>query len=64
MPNPNGKFQTLKPYESKWLTGKTQTIRVPVALAQQILAVVRQMDANESVVTDDERVNYQQCAWF
>ncbi|MEG3959155.1 hypothetical protein [Microcoleus sp. herbarium2] len=34
------------------------------ALAQQILAVARQMDANESVVTDDERVNYQQCAWF
>jgi hypothetical protein len=57
MPNPNGNFQTLKPYQSKWLTGKTQTIRVPVALAQQILTVARQMDANE-------RVNYQQCVWF
>ena len=27
MPNPNGNFQTLKPYESKWRSGKTQTIR-------------------------------------
>lgn len=27
MPNPKGNFQTLKPYESKWRSGKTQTIR-------------------------------------
>lgn len=57
MPNPNGNFQTLKPYESKWRCGKTQTIRVPVALAEQILAVARQMDANESLVTEDEAVS-------
>ncbi|MEG4989706.1 hypothetical protein QUB08_28775 [Microcoleus sp. BR0-C5] len=54
MSNPNGNIQTLKPYESKWRSGKTQTIRVPVALAEQILVVARQMDAGKSLVTQDE----------
>ncbi|MEG4250593.1 hypothetical protein [Microcoleus sp. Pol10D4] len=58
MSNPNGNIQTLKPYESKWRSGKTQTIRVPVALAEQILAVARQMDAGESLVTQDESLSY------
>ncbi|MEG4251414.1 hypothetical protein [Microcoleus sp. Pol10D4] len=58
MSNPNGNIQTLKPYESKWRSGKTQTIRVPVALAEQILVVARQMDAGESLVTQDESLSY------
>jgi hypothetical protein len=57
MSNPNGNFQTLKPYESKWRLGKTQTIRVPVTLAEQILAVARQMEGNTSLVTEDETVS-------
>ena len=56
MSNPNGNIQTLKPYQNKWRSGKTQTIRVPVALAEQILAVARQMDAGDSPVTEDELV--------
>lgn len=54
MANPRGNVETLKPYENKWRSGKTQTIRVPIALAQEILAVARQMDADNSPVT----VNY------
>jgi predicted transcriptional regulator len=53
MSNPKGNIQSLKPYESKWRSGKTQTIRVPVALAEQILALARKMDSDEPLVSED-----------
>jgi hypothetical protein len=54
MANPTGNIQTLKPYESKWRSGKTQTIRVPIALAEQILTLARQLDASEPLVSEDK----------
>jgi antitoxin component of MazEF toxin-antitoxin module len=45
MANPRGNESTLKKYQPTWKTGRTQTIRVPVALADQILEYARQLDA-------------------
>jgi hypothetical protein len=44
MPNYKGNEATLKKYQPKWRTGATQTIRVPVALADQILSYAHQLD--------------------
>jgi hypothetical protein len=54
MVNLKGNVATLKPYEGKWRSGKTQTIRVPIALAEEILDVARQMDAGNTPVTEDD----------
>ncbi len=54
MANPKGNLESLRPYESKWRSGKTQTIRVPIALAEQILVLARQLDVRESLVTEDD----------
>jgi hypothetical protein len=53
MPNLKGNVESLKPYESKWLSGKTRTIRVPVALVEQILSLARQLDAGEPLDMSD-----------
>lgn len=58
MANIKGNIESLKPYENKWHSGKTQTIRVPIALAEQILIAAHKMDTNESLVTEDEIINY------
>lgn len=57
MVNIKGNVGSLRPYENKWRSGKTQTIRVPVVLAQQILAIAHNIDASESLVTENELVN-------
>lgn len=49
MTNPKGNVESLKPYEGKWRSGKTQTIRVPIALTEQILAYARGLDDNSSM---------------
>lgn len=54
MANPKGNVESLKPYEGKWQSGKTQTIRVPIALTEQILAYARALDASDSPVTEDD----------
>lgn len=43
----------LKHYEGKWKHGQTRTIRVPIALADQVLAVARQLDNNQWIDTSD-----------
>lgn len=48
MPNPKGNPATLKHYEPKWKAGVTRTIRVPVALADQILDYAHKVD-NDSL---------------
>lgn len=56
MPNPKGNISTLKKYESKWNSGKTQTIRVPVSLASRILEYAHEID-NEAVTQVNEMTN-------
>ncbi len=43
----------LKHYEGKWQHGQTRTIRVPIVLADRVLALARQLDNNESLDTSD-----------
>lgn len=49
MSNPKGYASTLKPYKSQWKSGQTQTIRVPIALADRLLSIARRLDNNESI---------------
>lgn len=44
MPNYKGNEATLTKYKPKWRSGNTQTIRVPIALADQILDYAHQLD--------------------
>lgn len=44
MPNYKGNEATLKKYKPKWKSGNTQTIRVPVALTDQILDYAHRLD--------------------
>ena len=44
MANPKGNPQTLKPYRPTWRSGKTQTIRVPIAIADLVLEAARKID--------------------
>jgi hypothetical protein len=46
MANPKGNVNSLKHYESKWKSGATKTIRVPIALADQTLTYARRLDAS------------------
>ena len=47
MPNRRGNLSTLKHYRPKWRSGQTQTIRVPVALTEQIFVYARQLDEGQ-----------------
>ena len=58
MANIKGNIESLKPYENKWRSGKTQTIRVPIVLAEQILIAAHKLDTDETLVTEDEIINY------
>lgn len=44
MPNYKGNEATLTKYKPKWKSGDTQTIRVPIALADQILDYAHKVD--------------------
>lgn len=49
MPNPKGNLGTLKSYQSKWRSGATRTIRIPIALTDQVLDFALRLDAGESL---------------
>lgn len=46
----------LKHFEGKWKHGATKTIRVPIALADRVLALARQLDQDESLDTRENTV--------
>lgn len=54
MPNPKGNPATLKQHTPKWKHGKTRTIRVPIALADQILDYAHQLDEGKAIATQDQ----------
>lgn len=53
MPNPNPKLENLTSYKPKWKSGKTRTIRVPVAIAEQVLEVAHQIDEGQLTDTSE-----------
>lgn len=53
MPNPNPKLENLKSCKPKWKLGKTQTIRVPIAIAEKVLAYTHQL--NEGNLPDTSK---------
>jgi hypothetical protein len=48
MSNPKGNIDTLKPYQPKWKSGATRTIRVPIALAEELLLIAHRLDDGAS----------------
>lgn len=44
MANPKGNEATLIKFTNKWNSGATKTIRVPVAIAKQVLEYARELD--------------------
>lgn len=56
MANPKGNLDTLKPYQAKWNSGTTRTIRVPVVLADQVLEYAHKLDSGESLTQVNEVV--------
>lgn len=53
MPNPNPKLENLKSYKPKWKSGKTRTIRVPIAIADRVLELAHQIDEGLVVNPND-----------
>ena len=53
MPNPNPKLENLTSYKPKWKSGKTRTIRVPVAIAERVLEVAHQIDEGKLIDTSE-----------
>ena len=49
MPNYNPPLENLKPFKQKWQSGKTQTIRVPKAIAPLVLEAAKDIDTNGNV---------------
>ena len=58
MANPKGNEATLVKYTPKWRSGKTKTIRVPIAIADRVLEVARKIDNNENFNTDTSESNF------
>lgn len=56
MPNYKGNEATLTKYKPKWKSGDTQTIRVPIALADQVLTYAHQLDEGTVKVDIDSLV--------
>lgn len=54
MPNPKGNPATLSQYATTWKNGKTRTIRVPIALADEILDYAHQLDEGKAITTQDQ----------
>lgn len=59
MPNYKGNKATLTKYRPKWKSGETQTIRVPVALAEQILSYAHQIDEGVTAPSESVDLNIQ-----
>ena len=57
MPNPRGNPETLKQFKSQWKSVKTRTIRVPIAIAEQVLEAARLIDENQSFNTDTSGID-------
>lgn len=57
MPNPKGNEATLTKYQPKWRSGATQTIRVPIALADQILDYAHQIDQGKTETAPPATLN-------
>lgn len=57
MPNPRGNEATLKKYQPKWRTGATQTIRVPIALTDQILKFAHELDQGEVTSNQESSID-------
>ena len=49
MPNYKGNESSLVKYKPKWRSGKTQTIRVPIAIADLVLEAAREIDTNGNI---------------
>ena len=47
MANLQGNEATLTKFKPKWRSGKTQTIRVPIAIADKVLEVARLIDEHK-----------------
>ncbi len=60
MPNPKGNPATLKQHTPKWNHGKTRTIRVPIALADEILDYAHQLDNGKATATQDQDAKVQE----
>ncbi|MDJ0899722.1 MAG: hypothetical protein QNJ55_13015 [Xenococcus sp. MO_188.B8] len=58
MSNPKGNEATLVKYTPKWRSGKTKTIRVPIAIADQVLEVARKIDNDEAFNTDTSESSF------
>jgi hypothetical protein len=54
MPNPKGNEASLKKFKPKWYNGTTQTIRVPIALTDQILDYAHKLDESPSQVNETD----------
>ena len=53
MANPNPNIDNLKSYKQKWLSGKTQTIRVPIAIAEEVMIIAHKIDKKQLSDTSD-----------
>ena len=56
MPNYNPNLDNLKSYKPKWLSGKTQTIRVPIAIAKKVLDIAHKIDENKLSVSSESKL--------
>ncbi len=53
MANPKGNKETLTPYQPKWRSGKTRTIRVPIAIADEVLEAARAIDEGKKFAVEE-----------
>lgn len=58
MSNPKGNEETLVKYTPKWQSGKTKTIRVPIAIADRVLEAARKIDDNNDLSTDTSESSF------
>lgn len=56
MANPKGNVDTLKHYSPKWRSGKTQTIRVPIALVPAIMEHAQALDEGTTQSLDTSEI--------
>lgn len=49
MANPHPQLENLQPYKPKWESGKTRTIRVPIAIAPLVLEAAQEIDTNGNI---------------
>lgn len=54
MSNPKGNESSLKKFKPKWKNGTTHTIRVPIALTEQILEYAHKLDESPTQVNHSD----------